>query len=131
MWRWLEQAKATGQVEAGVRQGYAVSDEVGALLGEVGGNVAELRRRLAAAERDESAAEEPGARAQTRTESLSPRKYAACSRCGGRTVLYRSADQPLRFVEGLPTGWKPPHMYAARDGEQDQDYGPAGPEDWA
>lgn len=49
VWRWLEQAKATGQVEAPVRQGYAVSDEVWALLGEVGGNVAELRRRLAAA----------------------------------------------------------------------------------
>jgi hypothetical protein len=49
VWRWLEQAKTTGQVEAPVRQGYAVSDEVWALLGEVGGNVAELRRRLAAA----------------------------------------------------------------------------------
>lgn len=49
VWRWLEQAKTTGQVEAPVRQGYAVSDEVRALLGEVGGNVAELRRRLAAA----------------------------------------------------------------------------------
>jgi hypothetical protein len=49
VWRWLEQAKATGRVEAPVRQGYAVSDEVWALLGEVGGNVAELRRRLAAA----------------------------------------------------------------------------------
>lgn len=48
MWRWLEQAKTTGQLEAPVRQGYAVSDEVWALLGEVGGNVAELRRRLAA-----------------------------------------------------------------------------------
>ncbi|MEV5866657.1 ATP-binding protein [Streptomyces tendae] len=49
VWRWLEQAKTSGQVEAPVRQGYAVSDEVWALLGEVGGNVAELRRRLAAA----------------------------------------------------------------------------------
>ncbi|MBZ6086678.1 transposase family protein [Streptomyces olivaceus] len=49
VWRWLEQAKATGQLEALVRQGYAVSDEVWALLGEVGGNVAELRRQLAAA----------------------------------------------------------------------------------
>lgn len=49
VWRWLEQAKTTGQTEPGVRQGYAVSDEVWALLGEVGGNVAELRRRLAAA----------------------------------------------------------------------------------
>lgn len=47
VWRWLERAKTTGQVEAPVRQGYAVSDEVWALLGEVGGNVAELRRRLA------------------------------------------------------------------------------------
>ncbi|WP_436845264.1 helix-turn-helix domain-containing protein [Streptomyces cinerochromogenes] len=36
VWRWLEQANATGQVEAPVRQGYAVSDEVWALLGEVG-----------------------------------------------------------------------------------------------
>ncbi|MER5418112.1 hypothetical protein [Streptomyces virginiae] len=49
VWRWLEQAKTTGQVEAPVRQGYVVSDEVWALLGEVGGKVAELRRRLAAA----------------------------------------------------------------------------------
>ncbi|WP_443072883.1 helix-turn-helix domain-containing protein [Streptomyces sp. S465] len=49
VWRWREQAKTTGQVEAPVRQGYAVSDEVWGLLGEVGGNVAELRRRLAAA----------------------------------------------------------------------------------
>ncbi|GAA2268411.1 hypothetical protein GCM10010145_48730 [Streptomyces ruber] len=49
VWRWLEQAKTTGQVEAPVRQGYAVSDEVWALLGEVGGNVAELRRWLSAA----------------------------------------------------------------------------------
>lgn len=49
VWRWLEQAKTTGRVEAPVRRGYAVSDEVWALLGEVGGNVAELRRRLAAA----------------------------------------------------------------------------------
>ncbi|MFF0228535.1 AAA family ATPase [Streptomyces sp. NPDC004629] len=49
VWRWLEQARTTGQVEAPVRQGYAVSDEVWALLGEVGGYVAELRRRLAAA----------------------------------------------------------------------------------
>ncbi|MEK8141936.1 transposase family protein [Streptomyces sp. M10(2022)] len=48
VWRWLEQAKTTGQTEPGVRQGYAVSDEVWSLLGEVGGNVAELRRRLAA-----------------------------------------------------------------------------------
>ena len=48
VWRWLEQAKTTGQLEAPVWQGYAVSDEVWALLGEVGGNVAELRRRLAA-----------------------------------------------------------------------------------
>lgn len=48
VWRWLEQAKTTGQTEPGLRQGYAVSDEVWALLGEVGGNVAELRRRLAA-----------------------------------------------------------------------------------
>ncbi|MFI2026450.1 AAA family ATPase [Streptomyces buecherae] len=50
VWRWLEQAKATGQVEAPVRQGYAVSDEVWALLGEAGGNVSELRRRLVAAD---------------------------------------------------------------------------------
>jgi hypothetical protein len=49
VWRWLEQAKSTGQVEPGVRRGYTVSDEVWALLGEVGGNVSELRRRLAAA----------------------------------------------------------------------------------
>jgi hypothetical protein len=28
VWRWLEQAETTGQVEAPVRQGYAVSDEV-------------------------------------------------------------------------------------------------------
>jgi hypothetical protein len=46
VWRWLEQAKATGRVEPGVWQGYAVSDEVWELLGEVGGNVSELRRRL-------------------------------------------------------------------------------------
>jgi AAA domain-containing protein len=50
VWRWLEQARATGRMEAGVRQGYAVSDEVWTLLGEVGGNVAELRRRLVAAD---------------------------------------------------------------------------------
>ena len=37
VWRWLEQAKATGRVETPVRQGYAVSDEVWALLGEAGG----------------------------------------------------------------------------------------------
>ncbi|WP_405764304.1 hypothetical protein [Streptomyces sp. NBC_01538] len=49
VWRWLEQAKATGRVEAPAGRGYAVSDEVWALLGEVGGNVAELRRRLTAA----------------------------------------------------------------------------------
>lgn len=49
VWRWLEQAKATGRVEAPVRQGYAVSDEVWELLGEAGGNVSELRRRLVAA----------------------------------------------------------------------------------
>lgn len=49
VWRWLEQVKATGRVEVPVRRGYAVSDEVWALLGEVGGNVAELRRRLIAA----------------------------------------------------------------------------------
>ncbi|HEY5836961.1 ATP-binding protein [Streptomyces sp.] len=48
VWRWLEQAKATGRVEPGVRQGYAVSDEVWELLGEAGGNVSELRRRLLA-----------------------------------------------------------------------------------
>ncbi|MFJ3950503.1 hypothetical protein ACIPXV_10595 [Streptomyces libani] len=47
----------------------------------------------------------------------------------GRTVLYRSADQPLRFVEGLPTGWKPPHMHAPRD-EEDQEDAPAGPDDY-
>ena len=46
VWRWLAVARETGQVEPGVRQGYAVSDEVWELLGEVGGNVAELRRRL-------------------------------------------------------------------------------------
>ncbi|MDQ0681051.1 hypothetical protein QFZ56_007953 [Streptomyces achromogenes] len=49
VWRWLEQAKSTGRAEAPVRQGYAVSDEVWALLGEAGGNVSELRRRLVAA----------------------------------------------------------------------------------
>lgn len=49
VWRWLEQAKATGCVEAPVRRGYAVSDEVWALLGEAGGNVSELRRWLVAA----------------------------------------------------------------------------------
>ncbi|MEU5298969.1 helix-turn-helix domain-containing protein [Streptomyces umbrinus] len=49
VWRWLEQAKTTGRVEAPVRQGYAVSDEVWELLGEAGGNVSELRRRLVAA----------------------------------------------------------------------------------
>lgn len=48
VWRWLEQAKATGRVEPGVRAGYAVSDEVWELLGEAGGNVLELRRRLLA-----------------------------------------------------------------------------------
>ncbi|MFJ9870939.1 helix-turn-helix domain-containing protein [Streptomyces sp. NPDC101165] len=50
VWRWLEQAKAkaTARAEAPVRQGYAVSDEVWELLGEVGGNVSELRRRLVA-----------------------------------------------------------------------------------
>jgi hypothetical protein len=37
VWRWLEQAKASGRVEAPVRQGYAVSDEVWELLGEAGG----------------------------------------------------------------------------------------------
>ncbi|WP_158716779.1 helix-turn-helix domain-containing protein [Streptomyces sp. NRRL F-5555] len=51
VWRWLEQAKASGRVEAPVRQGYAVSDEVWELLGEAGGggNVSELGRRLVAA----------------------------------------------------------------------------------
>lgn len=49
VWRWLEQAKTTGRVEVPVRQGYAVSDEVWELLGEAGGNVSELRRRLMAA----------------------------------------------------------------------------------
>ncbi|GAA0906641.1 hypothetical protein GCM10009574_099070 [Streptomyces asiaticus] len=49
VWRWLEQAKASGRVEEPVRQGYAVSDEVWELLGEAGGNVSELRRRLVAA----------------------------------------------------------------------------------
>ncbi len=44
VWRWLEQAKATGRLEAGIRQGYAVWD----LLGEAEGNVSELRRRLVA-----------------------------------------------------------------------------------
>ncbi|MFD6028534.1 helix-turn-helix domain-containing protein [Streptomyces griseoluteus] len=48
VWRWLEQAKATGRAEAPVRQGYAVSDEVWELLGEAGGSVSELRRRLVA-----------------------------------------------------------------------------------
>ncbi|MEU9883770.1 hypothetical protein [Streptomyces phaeochromogenes] len=37
VWRWLEQAKTTGRVEAPFRQGYAVSDEVWELLGEAGG----------------------------------------------------------------------------------------------
>ncbi|MDH6629857.1 hypothetical protein M2271_007706 [Streptomyces sp. LBL] len=37
VWRWLEQAKATGRVEAPVRRGYAVSDGVWELLGEAGG----------------------------------------------------------------------------------------------
>ncbi|WP_240970596.1 ParA family protein [Actinacidiphila epipremni] len=32
VWRWLEQANVTGRVEPGVRQGYAVSDEVLELL---------------------------------------------------------------------------------------------------
>ncbi|MFE1029719.1 AAA family ATPase [Streptomyces sp. NPDC058818] len=50
VWRWLEQAKTTGQMEAGARQGYAVSDEVWELLGEAGGNVSELRRGLVAAD---------------------------------------------------------------------------------
>ena len=47
VWQRLEQAESTGQVEPAVRRGFAVSDEVWALLGQVGGNVAELRRRLA------------------------------------------------------------------------------------
>ncbi|OVZ99249.1 hypothetical protein B9W62_39430 [Streptomyces sp. CS113] len=37
VWRWLEQAKATGRAEGPVRQGYVVSDEVWELLGEAGG----------------------------------------------------------------------------------------------
>lgn len=37
VWRRLEQARTTGQLEAPVRQGYAVSDEVWALLGDVKG----------------------------------------------------------------------------------------------
>lgn len=49
VWRWLKQARSTGRMEAGVRQGYAVSYGVWELLGEVGGIVAELRRRLTAA----------------------------------------------------------------------------------
>ena len=49
VWRWLERAKSTGRVEAPVRRGYPVSDEVWGLLGEAGGNVSELRRRLVAA----------------------------------------------------------------------------------
>lgn len=36
VWRWLEQAKATGRVEGPVRRGYAVSDVVWELLGEAG-----------------------------------------------------------------------------------------------
>lgn len=44
VWRWLAVARETGQVEPGCRQGYAVSDAVWELLGEVGGNVTELRQ---------------------------------------------------------------------------------------
>ncbi|WP_190201842.1 helix-turn-helix domain-containing protein [Streptomyces djakartensis] len=39
VWRWLEQAKASGRVEEPVRQGEAVSDEVWELLGEAGGGM--------------------------------------------------------------------------------------------
>jgi hypothetical protein len=54
VWRWLEQANATGRVEPGVRAGYALSDEVWELLGEAGGNVSELRRRLLVGEAGDS-----------------------------------------------------------------------------
>lgn len=47
MWRWLEQAKTTGQADPGSAWGMRCRTRW-ALLGEVGGNVAELRRRLAA-----------------------------------------------------------------------------------
>ncbi|GAA5024934.1 hypothetical protein GCM10025734_83910 [Kitasatospora paranensis] len=50
VWRWLAEAKATGEVvRKPARQGYAMPDETWALLAEVGGNVAELRRRMLAA----------------------------------------------------------------------------------
>lgn len=53
VWRWLEQAKASGRVGEPVRQGYAVPDEMWELLGGAmsrrWGNVSELRRRLVAA----------------------------------------------------------------------------------
>lgn len=42
----MEQAKVTGQMEADARGGYAVLDEVWALLSEVGGTVTEARRRV-------------------------------------------------------------------------------------
>ncbi|MFE0379101.1 hypothetical protein ACFW1M_26745 [Streptomyces inhibens] len=69
-----------------------------------------------------------------RAQWITMRRPWRCRACRavveGRTVLYRSADRPLRFVEGLPTGWKPPHMYAPRDVEEDQESAPAGPDDW-
>ena len=39
-------------------------------------------------------------------------------------VLHRSADRPLRFVEGQPSGWEPPHMYALSDVEKDEECTP-------
>ncbi|MFJ3794264.1 hypothetical protein [Kitasatospora sp. NPDC090091] len=56
VWRWLAEAKATGEVDGKpARQGYALSDETWALLAASGGNVAELRRRMLAAGDDGSA----------------------------------------------------------------------------
>ncbi|MFC5665008.1 AAA family ATPase [Kitasatospora misakiensis] len=53
VWRWLATAKATGEVDgAPARRGFAVSDETWALLAEVGGNVAQLRRRMVEAAGD-------------------------------------------------------------------------------
>lgn len=60
-----------------------------------------------------------------------PWRCRACHAVVERSViLYRSADRPLRFVEGLPTGWEPLHVYALADIEDDGTHTSAGPYGW-
>ncbi|MFF7724902.1 hypothetical protein ACFZDB_36885 [Streptomyces luteogriseus] len=61
VWRWLSEGRR-GQVEARPRQdGFSLSDALWEVLGEAGGNVAELRRRMLAAQ-EHGVLEEWGAR---------------------------------------------------------------------